>query len=184
MKGREDSGAEADGRRLRVRELLHDPGVQHRVSGTLRVEAGGLTSARLDDDADATYELTLEAQANRIRVTGSTRGSWVGECRRCLEPTSGEVVATVAEIFETLPTLGETWPIEDGLIDLEPAIREALLLELPLAPLCAHDCDGPDPDRYPTANPVEDGHDRDGREHAPLRDPRWAALDGLDLEGH
>ena len=45
---------------------------------------------------------------------------------------------------------GETWPIRDQRIDLAPAAREAAMLALPLAPLCAEDCAGPVPDRFPT----------------------------------
>ena len=61
-------------------------------------------------------------------------------------------------------------------IDLEPLIREAVLLDLPVAPLCGDDCRGPAPDTYP-AEPAADP-DPDAE---PPRDPRWAALDDLDL---
>jgi len=32
--------------------------------------------------------------------------------------------------------------LDGDLLDLEPALRDALVLELPLAPLCAEDCPG------------------------------------------
>jgi len=162
------------GRYLRVRELLREPGVQRHDEGAFALEPAGLTSAALRDDRDVTYGLTLEARGGRVTVRGSAAGEWSGPCRRCLQETRGEVVADVDEIFETGATPGETWPITDGCIDLEPVLREALLLELPLAPLCRDDCAGPAPDRYPTT--VDDAG------AAPARDPRWAALDDLDID--
>jgi uncharacterized protein len=71
--------------------------------------------------------------------------------------------------------VGETWPLTSDEIDLEPVVREAVLLALPLAPLCDEGCLGPAPERFPAT--VEDG---DVAEEPP-RDPRWAALDQLDL---
>lgn len=163
------------GRYLRVRELLREPGVQRHDEGTFALEPAGLTSAALRDDRDVSYRLTLEARGQRVTARGSATGEWAGPCRRCLQPTAGAVEAAVDEIFEIRPTPGETWPIVDGVVDLEPVLREALLLELPLAPLCREDCVGPDPERYPTtAEPDADD--------TPPRDPRWAVLDDLEID--
>jgi uncharacterized protein len=159
-----------------VRDLLHEPGVQRHDEGRFALEPAGLTSAALRDDRDVTYRLTLEARGNRVTVRGTARGEWSGPCRRCLEQTDGDVVAQIDEIFETRHSMGETWPITDGVIDLEPVLREALLLELPLAPLCREDCPGPAPDRYPTST-VDDEAVED-----PPRDPRWAALADLNVD--
>jgi uncharacterized protein len=60
--------------------------------------------------------------------------------------------------------------LEDDLIDLEPVLRDAVLLALPLSPLCRDDCPG---------LCVECGarlaDDPEHRHDAPV-DPRWAAL--------
>lgn len=160
--------------RARVRDLLRSPGSTTQVDGTVPVGSAGLTSAHLE--GDAAYGLTLEAEGGRIHATGTARARWVGECRRCLEPTAGEIVAPVAEIFEAYPTEGETWPIDDGEIDLTEALTQALVLELPLAPLCRDDCAGPDPERFP-AEPETDADEA----AEPPADPRWAALEGLEL---
>ena len=70
---------------------------------------------------------------------------------------------------------GETYPIEGDDVDLEPVIRDGVLLHLPLAPLCREDCAGPAPESFP-ALVVPDAPAE------PPRDPRWAALDALHLE--
>jgi len=59
-------------------------------------------------------------------------------------------------------------------------IREALVLSLPVAPLCSEDCVGPAPESFPAGtanNPVAAESDAE-----PAGDPRWAALDGLTFE--
>lgn len=167
------------GRHLRVRELLHEPGVQRHDEGEFTVETAGLSSAQLRSDRPVTYALTLEARSGRLTVRGRAEGAWTGPCRRCLEPTGGDVEADIDEIFEVRSTPGETWPIDDGVIDLEPVLREALLLELPLAPLCGPECAGPAPERYPAAAPGDAADDVDDRS---VRDPRWAALDALRID--
>src|SRR6185436_90813 len=116
-------------------------------------------------------------------VSGRVRAPWVGECRRCLEEVVGDAAVDVQEIFERSPTEGETWPLGPDDIDLEPVVREAVLLALPLAPLCREDCMGPDPDRFPARveDDTADELDTDPEEEDPPKDPRWAALDELDL---
>lgn len=177
------TGPAVGGRHLRVRELLHEPGVQRHDEGSFTLEPAGLSAARLRSDRPVTYALTLEARSGRLTVRGRAQASWTGPCRRCLEPTGGDVGAAIDEIFEVRPTPGETWPITDGVIDLEPVLREALLLELPLAPLCGPDCAGPEPERYPAA-PADDEGDAEetGTGDERPRDPRWAALDELRIE--
>jgi uncharacterized protein len=82
----------------------------------------------------------------------------------------------LSEVFEARPTPGETYPIQGDDIDLEPVVRDAVLLHLPLAPLCGDDCRGPAPDAFP-AVPADVAGAESG--DAPVRDPRWAALDVL-----
>jgi uncharacterized protein len=128
-------------------------------------------------------DLVLESIPQGVSVSGTVRAHWAGECRRCLEEVVGEAEVRVQEIFERTPTEGETWPLGPDEIDLEPVVREAVLLALPLAPLCREDCLGPAPDRFPARVEPDDEHDDEpkGEEDEPPRDPRWAALDQLDL---
>ena len=74
---------------------------------------------------------------------------------------------------------GDTWPLENDQIDLGPLLHDTALLTLPLAPLCRDDCEGPAPEVFPTG-PA--GRDQGAAvEDEPAKDPRWAALDDLDL---
>lgn len=108
--------------------------------------------------------------ADSLSVIGSLNVTWVGECRRCLEPTEGVTPIDVQEIYERDPTEGETYTLPKDRLDLEPMVRELVLLGLPLAPLCGAECAGPAPGEFPAT--VESETDEE-----PRIDPRWAALD-------
>lgn len=111
-------------------------------------------------------------------------GLWHGDCRRCLEPVSGEFDVAVQEVFTDQsgdrPTDEDLLPLQGERVDLEPVIREAVLLALPLSPLCARGCRGPAPEDYPTDS-VE-ARIADEEDAGSARDPRWAALDALDFD--
>jgi len=68
----------------------------------------------------------------------------------------------------------ESYLIEHGFIDLAPLAHDAILLDLPLAPLCRPDCQGLCPYCGGDLNDVACDC------QAPL-DSRWATLDGLQF---
>jgi uncharacterized protein len=160
---------------IHVADLLRHLGSHLEVEAAAELPGLATSTAAVPDDGEVRLTASVESTANgRVSVTGRVRAPWVGECRRCLRPVEGELVADVAEVFETTPVEGETYPLVDELIDLEPMVRDAVLLALPLAPLCGDDCRGPRPDDFPV-EPVQAEPEPDG----PPRDPRWAALDQL-----
>ena len=152
-------------------ELFRRRGVRHPVTLSGPLPGLALSITRLTGD-DVVADVVLEGQGDTVTLTGTVTGRWTGECRRCLEPTSGEVTVEVSEIFEPDPVEGETYPLGRDDVDLEPALREALALALPLAPLCDEACPGPDPEAHPVATAADD-------DEPPALDPRWAALDVL-----
>jgi uncharacterized protein len=162
-----------------VTDLLRRPGTRRAVHVAAPVPGLALSSSRVPDGGDVDVDLTLEAISNHsLTAAGTLRAPWSGECRRCLRPVEGEVVADVLEVFERDPVEGETYPLGADRVDLLPMVRDAVLLVLPLAPLCADDCAGADPDDYPVHAEDEEGG---APEDAP-RDPRWAALDDLRFD--
>jgi uncharacterized protein len=121
--------------------------------------------------------LTIESIERGVSAYGTVRFEWQGDCRRCLEPVDGEIEVEIAEIFQVdAPDDSDLIDFDGDQIDLVPVVRDAVALSLPLAPLCRDDCAGPDPDRYPTITADQLSGSRAGP------DPRWAALDQLDLE--
>ena len=158
-----------------VADLLRRPG--HRRAVELRAPIGKLTSAGTLVDAgdDVDVSVGLEAIPEGIVADGRVSAPWRAECRRCLTEVRGRVDVEFRELFEATPKDGETYPLGHEEIDLDPLIREALLLALPLAPLCEAACQGICPTCGADLNEGPCGC-------APAaRDPRWAALDDLHL---
>jgi uncharacterized protein len=120
-------------------------------------------------------DLTLTSYPGGITAEGTVTAPWVGECRRCGGPAEGMVVSEVKERYAAAGgTEGdeEAYPLTGDELDLEPLARDAVLLELPLAPLCRPDCQGLCPSCGTNWN--------DGPcDCQPPGDPRWAALDSL-----
>jgi uncharacterized protein len=165
---------------LDVADLLRRPGSRREVRTAVALDDLAVSTAQVPAGAAIDLDLVVESLSSSIVVAGSVAAPWTGACRRCLEDTSGVAVADVREIFEAHPTEGETYPLTGEQVDLEPMVRDAVLLALPLAPLCEEGCRGPAPESATlrTADDAEAGAATG--EDAP-RDPRWAALDDLDL---
>ena len=120
-------------------------------------------------------DLTLASYPGGILVTGTASAPWRAECRRCGGPVEGRVVADVLERYAPPGDRDrdeEAYPLVGDELDLEPLARDAVLLGLPLAPLCDEDCRG----LCPTCGANRNTETCDC---APPADPRWAALDVL-----
>ncbi len=157
-----------------VAALLAKPGECRQLSDTVNI--GKLATSTVSITGQSCdMELTLEAlTSGEVMVWGELKAPWQGECRRCLQPVDGELEVKVKELFERNPTEGETYLLSDDTIHLAQMICEALLLNLPLAPLCSVGCQGPDPKSFAVrqAGVASSDHTKD-------KDPRWAALDEL-----
>ncbi|MDZ7675951.1 MAG: DUF177 domain-containing protein [Acidimicrobiales bacterium] len=164
---------------VRVGDLLREPGSRRDVDVRVDVEHYETTAARTIPGTDLTLAGVVMAMAGGVEVKGEVGFDWWGECRRCLRDVHGHRDIEFREIAQRDPVDEEVLPIEGDLLDLEPLVRELVLSGLPLAPLCGDDCPGPDPERFPTATAADVEEEAAARE--PQGDPRWAALDELDL---
>ncbi len=162
--------------RCNVADLLHHPAARRPV----HIEAdasqlGGVGGARLDDQP-LFFEAVLERVPDGVVVQGTVRGFYAAQCSRCLRPVHREVVTPVRELFEADPVEGQTYPLVGEEIDLELPVRDALLLDLPVAPLCREDCAGLcsacGADRNETSCDCD----------LTIPDPRWDALRGLTFD--
>lgn len=117
----------------------------------------------------------FESVVEGVLVSGVVAAEVSGECARCLDPVAWEQTAAFSELFEY--ELGEEQDPDEvflmvgDLLDLGPIVRDAVVLDLPLAPLCRPDCPGLCPHcGFRMA-------DEPAHQHESL-DPRWAALSG------
>jgi uncharacterized protein len=169
--------------RVDVADLRRHPGERREVHLERSFDDLRVGDVEVPPDQPVALDVVLEAVQGGVEASGRAAARWRGPCRRCLEPVVGDLEVDVQELFVDDAVEGETYPIDHGVVDLAPLVREAVLLALPLAPLCREDCPGPDPEAFPVG--AADEEDEEDEEGEPPRDPRWAALDVLraELEG-
>ena len=150
----------------------------------------GAGLARVPEGSDVDLDLRLESVVEGVLVSGTVRARVDAECARCLEPVSWDEFADIQELFVYPPQDArghrvdveagdeEDAPpvIEDDLIDLEATVRDAVVLRLPIAPLCREDCPGLCVE-CGALLALDPGHRHE------VHDPRWAALEALLDEG-
>ena len=176
---------------LDTHELGRRPGALQRLSRSVPApkDLGLKGVIGVPQDVPVELEVRLESVMEGVLVTGTARAWAEGECVRCLEPLRLDVEADFQEMF-SYPDADDRGRahraepgddaeddedrlfLEDGLFDLEPVLRDAVVLALPMQPVCQEDCPGlcaecgvrlaDDPDHH---------HD--------AVDIRWAALQGL-----
>lgn len=120
-------------------------------------------------------ELRLEAVVEGILVTGVAEVRLAGECARCLKPLSSSEEIDVQELFlfpDKDSDDAEASRVEGDFVDLEPVLRDAVVLDLPFIPLCDRDCAGLCPRCGADLN-ADPGHG-----HGDDVDPRWSGLAG------
>ncbi|MGH3470442.1 MAG: YceD family protein [Nocardioidaceae bacterium] len=120
--------------------------------------------------------LRFEAVMEGVLVSGTALAQVAGECARCLEPLEDAIEVSLQELYvypESDAEEGEASRLEGELLDLEPVLRDAVVLALPFQPVCQPDCQG---------LCLECGvrlNDHPGHTHHNGVDPRWALLSGL-----
>jgi uncharacterized protein len=132
--------------------------------------------------AEVTLDLRFEAVSEGVLVTGSAVAPLTGECARCLDPVASTTEVSFQELYlyesgeQDEEADDEERFLDGDQLDLEPAFRDAVVLALPLSPLCREDCPGLCPECG--AHLAEVGPDHG---HGEGVDPRWAALRQLDV---
>lgn len=127
--------------------------------------------------------MRLESVMEGVLVTGTARAPLAGECVRCLEPLERKLNADFQEMYsypgagghggDAEPEAEEETPVLEGdLFDLESVLRDAVVLALPLQPVCRDDCPGLCPQ---CGVRLAD----DPEHHHETVDIRWAALQEL-----
>ena len=125
-------------------------------------------------------DLLIDQIRGGVTVNGKVSVNWNAECSRCLRQVDGCAIAEVEELFEEHPREGESYKLGEEFLDLEPMIRDAVVLELPVGVIrCSalEECSAAAP-AYQVSGDQPD-EDQDLKEP---KDPRWAALDNLTFE--
>jgi uncharacterized protein len=158
-----------------VRDLLAEPGASRRLTVDQRFTDLRTELATVSPESPVRMEILLESVVEGILASGPLSGRMAYRCARCLRDFTDGFHVEVRELFAHGVTADDDeYPIREGHIDLEPMVRDAVLLSVPFSPLCRVDCAGLCP---------RCGGDRNIGECkcGPEVDPRWSVLDRLDL---
>ena len=136
------------------------------------------------EGSDLALDVTLTSMDDGVLAQADADLHVHGECVRCLRDLDEDRSVRIDELYlfpevieaqraegdeeaEDLLAVGETT------LDLEPALRDALVPTLPFQPLCRPDCPGLCPDCGKRLEDLPADH------HHEVLDPRWSALAGL-----
>jgi uncharacterized protein len=151
-------------------------------SRTVPTPAGfGTEIIRIPEGTELELNLRLELVVEGVLVSGTATGLAVGDCIRCLEQVRLPLDTPITELFvfpdrEVEDEEEEVRELENDLINLEPALRDAVVLALPFQPVCREDCLGLCSE-CGTLLADDPGHRHDSV------DPRWSALQGILADG-
>jgi uncharacterized protein len=143
-------------------------------------------------------DMRLESVAEGILLSADVYAVAKGECIRCLDPVEITVERKIQELYRYEPTNekggkrkksgrndrtdevdleedDELW-LDGNVMNLETPIRDAIVLDLPVNPLCSEDCLGLCPDCGEKWEKLPEGHSHE------VIDARWAGLAGLDFK--
>ena len=156
---------------LNVRDLIRNPGDlrERRLTFPAPEHLGeGLVAVREGTELD--IDLRLESLHEGILASGRVETRADGECARCLEPLSLPVEVEFGELFAYPADEPFDHELAGDLLDLEPVVRDAVVLALPFRPVHVDGCEeidlGPGITLITADAP------------APV-DDRWAALQGF-----
>ena len=159
---------------MAVFDLMHRPG-EMREKALEVVESAGYGNAVIGVKRETIVRIDarLESLHDGVLVSGAVGTVAEGECVRCL----GEVILPIEVEFQELfaYSFDEAfdYTVHDDHIDLEPVVRDAVVLSLPFQPVCQEDCLGL------CSQCGVRLLDNPGHKHEAPVDPRWAALEGL-----
>ncbi|WP_063796040.1 YceD family protein [Peterkaempfera griseoplana] len=171
-------------------ELGRRPGSMRRVTRTVEApDDFGIDVIGVPAKSPVELDIRLESVVEGVLVTGTATAGLAGECVRCLEPVEDDLEVDFQELYYYPEDDGrirgasaagasdeddeeETYRLEGDLFDLQPVLRDAVVLALPLQPVCQDDCLG-------LCSECGARLSDDPDHHHDAVDPRWAALQGL-----
>jgi uncharacterized protein len=162
-----------------TKDLARSPGASKRYRSSVAVREslgfGEVIAVRPRTHVD--FEMLAESVLEGVLVTGTAQAELLGVCARCLEELTDTLDVEFSELFaypnsttEETTSEDEVYRLVDDMVDMEPVIRDAIVLALPQAPLCSPDCEGLCADcgaRWADL-PPDHAHEK--------MDPRWGAL--------
>lgn len=122
------------------------------------------------DGSEGALAVRASKSGHDVVVHGTLDAGLTVPCARCLEPTGLKVHANLSVLYvpasKMMATDAEaelsdedanTLPFEGDQVVMDDLVRDELVLEIPMIPLCSEDCPGisPAPDQAPAEKPID-----------------------------
>ena len=161
------------------------------------LEAVGIALVAVPAGDVIEVDMRLESVTEGVLLSADIFAIAKGECIRCLDSLEIVIERKIQELYNYEPTnergkkkrksstedltsedleVAEEFIMDGDILDLEPPIRDAIVLSLPTNPVCSQDCLGlcPDCGGKWADLPEEHAHE--------VIDARWASLGSLSLD--
>jgi uncharacterized protein len=139
----------------------------------------------------------LESVTEGVLLSADVYAVAKGECIRCLDPVEIVIDRKIQELYNYEPTnergkkkkratedlttedldVADEFMMDGDILDLETPIRDAVVLSLPVNPVCSHECPGLCQECGGKWADLPEDHAHE------VIDARWASLGGLNLGG-
>jgi uncharacterized protein len=157
-----------------VYDVMHRPGEMREQEFSFpSPEKLGEGLVAVPEGETVDIELRLESVHEGIVTSAEVHTVASGICGRCLKDITLPVEVDIQELFAYSSGEAFDFEVHDDHVDLEPLVRDAVVLALPFQPVCQPDCPGLDPE---TGERLADNPARKPQE---AHDPRWSALAGF-----
>lgn len=128
---------------IQVKDLIQKPGTMKQLELVHRLEDPlGTDVVAIPRGRELRLSVRLESVHEGILVTASGVAIADAECARCLEPIEEEIEIELLELFHYQSQDEDDFVIEQDKVDLEQALIDAVVPNLPIKPLCSEDCPG------------------------------------------
>ena len=124
-----------------------------------------------------------ESVDDGVLITGAVISKAHGECGRCLDPLDVDVDQKFQELFlyqsrssDNPDDDEELFTLDGDIADIETPIRDAVILSMPINPVCSENCEGLCVGCGEKWRDLPDDHSHEAI------DPRWTGLAGWKPE--
>jgi uncharacterized protein len=143
----------------------------------------GIPLLKIPTGEEINLDFKAESVDDGVLITGIVRSHAVGECGRCLEKVEMEIDQRFQELFLYASRASDNPDEDDELFfldgdvaDIEIPIRDAVILSMPINPICSQDCEGLCAECGEKWRDLPDDHAHEVTDH------RWTGLAGWKPE--
>jgi uncharacterized protein len=128
---------------IQVKDLIQKPGTMKELELIHSLEYPlGTDVIAVPKGTELKLSVRLESVHEGMLVTVSGLAVADTECSRCLDPMQEDIEIELQELFHYQPQEEDDFVIQQDRVDLEQALIDAVVPNLPIKPLCSEDCPG------------------------------------------